>query len=210
MGVIDLVKYLVADRKIRRLLRTAPNRALADVADDAFVRVTGTVEPLDSRVLEAPLSGRICAYYSLVVLEPMRHGSLRRLREVATEQSAIPFLLKAGALRAVIDPAHARVSSGFDYKDARKLTECTDRQRDVLARHDLQFRFSLVGKPATFREAILAIDEPIVVFGAGTSEPQIPIGSDRGYRDGPPTRLRFTGTSRYPLVISDDPRSVGV
>lgn len=205
MGVIDLVSNLIADRKIRRLLRTAPHRSLEDLPENEFARVTGRVEPLDSRVLEAPLSGRICAYYSLVVLE--RH---RSVRELATEQQGIPFVLAAGTQHAVIDLDHARISSGYDHKrDVRELRELDDRQRAILGHHDLFVHHSFLNRELLFREAVLAVGEQIVIFGAGMREPapEVPEG-ERGYRDGLAMRLRFTGTRRFPLVISDDQRSL--
>lgn len=200
--MIKLVKYLVADRKIRRLLRTAPHRALADTGEDEFVRVTGTVEPYDARMLEAPLSGRICAYYSLVVLK--RRG-FAPAGALATEQEAMPFILQQGSQRAVIDPAHAQISSDYDYKENRMPIAFDSRQRSLLVRHG----HGMVIEELLFREATLAIGERIVVFGAATREPDPEASvSDGGYREARPTRLRFTGTARFPLVISDDPRSL--
>ena len=60
-----------------------------------------------------------------------------------------------------------------------------------------------------FREAILGIGERIALFGAGVREPDHDSSAgEHGYRDGAPTRFRFTGSARFPLVIRDDVRSL--
>lgn len=58
------------------------------------------------------------------------------------------------------------------------------------------------------REAILEADERITVMGAGVREADPDKPSTGLYRDGGHTRLRITGTAKYPLLISDDPRSL--
>jgi hypothetical protein len=46
----------------------------------------------------------------------------------------------------------------------------------------------------------------VAVFGGGVREPD-PDGVSMTYRDGAPTRLHLTGTAKFPLFVSDDPRS---
>ncbi len=212
MGLVDRISGWRADRKIRKLLRGAPERPLAEVEENAFVRITGTVQPHRGRVLEAPLSGRLCAYYSVVVHTRMRVvGSLvtgrvgrhdqRGFASVFDEQQQIPFELEAGGARAVIDPASAWISSGFDYK--------TDLGNERA--HAAFVRLGLVGSAdePRFLEAILEIGERIALYGAGVREPDTDdTGGERGYRDGGRFRLRFTGTDKFPLVIRDDLESL--
>jgi len=203
VGLIGLISSAFANRKIKRLLRHAPSATLATLVDSTFARVTGEVETFAGRALEAPLSGRLCAYYSIAVLERSRGTAT----EVASEQEGITFFLNDGSARGVIDPAHALISSGYDHKLDVPRALIDDRQRAVIARHPRARRTS--GDELLFREAILGIGERVVVYGAGVHEPDpdAPAG-EQGYRDGRATRLRFTGTARFPLVISDDPKSV--
>jgi hypothetical protein len=201
-GLLDLISGMLANRRVRRLLRAAPSAMLGELAENTFARVAGTVETFRSRALEAPLSGRLCAYYSIVVLERSRGDA----RELASEQEGIPFMLRAADAHAVIDPAHALISSGYDYKRDTPLAGATDPELALIGRHRIT-RWDI--DELLFREAILGIGERVVVYGAGMREPDpdAPIG-EQGYRDPRATRLRFTGTARYPLVISDDPKSV--
>jgi hypothetical protein len=208
VGLVELISSFRADRKIRKLLRNATERTLLDVRESTFVRVTGTVQPHRSRMVEAPLSGRMCAYYSLVIRAPIRSLSLRRNHHesymtVGEEDEGIPFELEVEGRRAVIDPTNAWITSSFDHKvylhddDVRAL--------------EIWQRRGLVGTSnyARFEEAVLAVGERIAVFGAAMREPDPDgIAGEQGYRDDGPTRLRFSDSERFPLVIRDDLRSL--
>jgi len=209
VGLVELISSFRADRKIRKLLRNASERTLPEVRESTFVRVTGTVQPHRSRVVEAPLSGRLCAYYSLVIRAPVRAWSVNSRRAhdryvtVGEEDEGIPFELEVDGLRAVIDPTNAWISSSFDHKV--HLHDGDERALEIWRRR------GLVGTSnyARFEEAVLAIGERIAVFGAAMREPDPDgIAGEQGYRDHGPTRLRFSGSERFPLVIRDDLRSL--
>jgi len=202
MGLLGLLGDMLADRKVRRLLRTAPAATLDALPENTFACVTGAVDTLDTRALEAPLSGRLCAYYSIVILARYRGTA----EELGSEQEGIPFMLRDGAASAIIDPAHAVISSGFDHKiDLPSSDVADERQRTLMLRHP---RTRWAPGELLFREAVLALGERIAVYGAAIREPIPDADGEQGYRDGGATRLRFTGTARFPLVLSDDPKSV--
>jgi hypothetical protein len=169
------------------------------------------VQPHRACVLEAPLSGRLCAYYSIEVLGRMRRPPSfgrrgdRQPDIVANEDEAVPFELEVDGRRAVIDPADAWISSGFDH---RRTGATNERERALCMRLGLD-RVSFDWAHLTFREAILGIGERIALFGAGIREPDHDgSAGEHGYREGAPTRFRFTGSARFPLVIRDDVRSL--
>jgi len=210
MGLGELIASFRADRKIRKLLRGARETTLARVPDDAFVRVIGTVQPHRSRVLEAPLSGRLCAYYSLVIRVvpyPRLRAGMSSWQTLRDEQEGVPFeLVDAAGDRAVIDPTDAWISSSFDHK--AKLD--TPRAAQIWERLARSF---VPPRDARIEEATIAIGEKICVFGAAVREPyrspmEAPSPGELGYRDDLPMRLRFSGTAKFPLVIRDDLRSL--
>src|SRR5215468_2635986 len=103
MGLLELFDRWRADRKVRKLLRGAPERSLAELSENSFAKLVGRVQPHRSRVLEAPLSGRLCAYYSIEVLGTMRRprafvrprdGEHNLRLVVASEDEAVPFELE--------------------------------------------------------------------------------------------------------------------
>jgi hypothetical protein len=210
MGVFDLVARWHADRKIRKLLRGAPERSLTELSEHHFAKLVGRVHPHRARVLEAPLSGRLCEYYSIEVLGPHRsqfyeRGGDRESNIVGNEEEAVPFELEVDGRRAVIDPTDAWISSAFDHRSTGTMDE---RARLLCMRLGLD-RVSSDWAQLTFREAILGIGERIALFGAGVREPDHhgSVG-EHGYRDDTPTRFRFSGSARFPLVIRDDVRSL--
>lgn len=198
----------LSDLRLRRRLRKVPAVQIADAPENAQVRLVGHVRPLAGRVLEAPLSGRRCVYYAVEVIE--RQAVFGRARSgplLAMEQDAIAFVLEDGSARAVVDPAHALVSAGTDRAQRSVAAfDATPPQRELLGRHGLIRRdwWGTVG--LSYREAILELGELVTVVGAGTRVHDPEARPTGAYRDGPELRLQLTGTARFPLTISDDPR----
>lgn len=196
---------LFADMRLRRRMRKAPRAELAALDESMFARVTGTVRPMRKRLLEAPLSGRLCVYYSITVIAAQGHDRTK----IGTEHDAMTFLLEDATARAVIDPDHAQISVGFDFMSESKAAfDAAPRQRAVLERLGLVRRDWFNTEHVQYREAIIEVDETIAVFGAGVREPDPDAAPTGMYRDSGPQRLRFTGTAKYPLLISDDPRAL--
>ena len=204
------MRRTLAMRRLRRDICAVPRRSLADVAEDAVVRVTGIARPLGP-VLEAPLSGRVCVCYAIVVYEWRRDGSVSQL---TTEEERVEFALDDELDdHAVIDPANATVSVAFDH-----TTEWFPRGISSPAAMALLERRGFTGR--TWKEpwsetrslecceAIVEVDERIAVVGTGIHEPDPRAPPAAGYRDGARAqRLRIAGSSRQRLVISDDPRT---
>nr|HEX4313895.1 hypothetical protein [Kofleriaceae bacterium] len=200
----QLVRNLVASRRLRRAFADAPRRTLAELGEDELACVTGRVRPVGP-MLEAPLSRRVCAYYTVVVMEV----SDGRRSQLASEQSGVAFALEHDGHRAIIDPAYARISAGFDHATrSRGAFDATPDQRSALDRLGLVRRDWFMTSSLEYREAILELDELIAVVGAAVREPDPDAEVSGLYREGGGTRLRLTGSARFPLLISDDPASI--
>jgi hypothetical protein len=204
MGLLEAFGDLYADYKIKKLIRKAPHHTLANYPEGSFACVIGKVAMYRGKVLTAPLSGRRCAYYSIVVRgherdEPTIWGARRTEDPVITlaeDSDGLPFELVVDGERAVIDPRNAWISSGFD-RTVRSLHDPDAAQ--VVA------RLGVVKPDVIVQEAVLAVDEQIAVYGAGVRELDPTAASgEAGYRDTMPLRLRFTGSAKFPLVIRDD------
>src|SRR5580692_1957543 len=156
MSLLDVLSTWRADRRIRKLLRDARSRPLDHLPEDEFVRVTGIVQPHHARVLEAPLSGRLCAYYSVVIRASGSARQRGRVHTVFEEDEAVTFELESGASRVIVDPTDAWISCAFD-RDA-DLGDA--RARALLERAGLRGR---VDRPR-FQEAILGVGERVAVF----------------------------------------------
>ena len=192
------------DRSVRRELLESPRVRLSELPEDMLGRVVGTVHPAGP-VLEAPLSKRLCVYYAFE-LQLWRGTGPTVIRD---EQQAVPFTLVDRGESALVDTESAKISSdfdrgvrvawkGLDYKDHRLLETWKVAPPER-------------GTAYYFREAAIELDDTICIYGAGTREFDTTDHGDGpgvAYRDGAKTRLHLTGSERFPLVISDDPRVV--
>lgn len=204
MGVGRAIQRVLQARRMNKRIRAARHTELSQVREGEIVRVTGIARPFGP-ALEAPLSLRACVYYGIVVHAWDRDGTVR---VIGHEDERLPFLLVDGDARAVIEPKIATVSSAYDHVTRWRPTERPpEAVTALLARLGLAQRLWMGTSVIELSEAVLELDEAIAVVGAAEREPDptaVPVG---GYRDGSlATRLRFAGSARDPLLLSDDPR----
>jgi len=193
----------IRDRAVRRELLTAPRVRLADLPEDMLGRVVGTVQAAGP-VLEAPLTKRLCVYYAFELQLWRGSAGPVALRD---EQQAVPFTLVDGGESARVDTQSAKISSDFD-RGVRVAWKGLD-YKDHRLLETWNVPLPERGTAYYFREAAIELDDTICIYGAGTREFDSRLGGDSpgvAYRDGAKTRLHLTGSERFPLVISDDPR----
>jgi hypothetical protein len=163
---------------------------VADVPDGKICRIDGIVGEYAS-TLRAPLSGRACVYYMVLVEESGRTW---------TEREGVAFGLEDASGRAVIDPSSARVALLLDHReDLKALRDATPQQDAVLLRHGYDVRGA---GDLIFYEAVIAVGERITVVGAGSRELDGASDRESGFRDPPATRLRVKGSDTEPLCIA--------
>jgi hypothetical protein len=197
--------YFSDDQTIRRQLRNAPMKRIAELGDDELGKLVGRARALDE-VLHAPVTGRPCVYFVATVEEYRPSGKSRYWRQIVKEECGVPFVLEDGSGRAIVDATAARIAIDFDGKSTSgTFDNPTDTERAFLARHGQTGEGWLFNKTLRYREAVIAEHETIAVLGAGTREPDPDAPPAGAYRGDVQTRLRLTSSPKYPLVISDDP-----
>src|SRR5262249_36836596 len=150
--------------------RRAPRRRLCDAPEATAVCVVGTVRPLARRLLEAPLTGRLCVYYAVRIDEIRPRGDLDR--ELGRAAESLPFALADGGELAIVDPAHAQIAAAWDHASSSAAAFDADaRQRALLADHGLIDRNWFNTAAVRYREAVIVEDERVAVLGAATREP---------------------------------------
>jgi hypothetical protein len=158
--------------------------------------VVATGEPL-----VAPLTGRVCVGYELIVTEYADEATTELIRDVRWAS----FALDDGTGRALIDLTvepvtltlgTIRTSSGFG-------DDATVGERAVLARHQHHpDHGGVMNRNLTYRERAIVVGELISVRGVGVREADpSPVAATLG-RGAPPTRLRLVSTGAIPLTIS--------
>jgi hypothetical protein len=192
-----------ARRRARRTERALAARQRTWISEaHGPVRVTGRIHR-DAKLLEAPLSGRSCVVYELVVDELSSAASSFGERLLDLRQ-ACPFLLKDDSGTARIDPAgpgfvaliHDRVGvTGGIYPGkhlalSRVLESCGLLPMTWFGRW----------RPLRYAEGVLEPGELVTVGGNGARE--IDPGGDRPSVRSPPERLVIRGSEAEPLLIT--------
>jgi len=185
--------------KIKRALRNAARWPIGELPENTHGRVVGRARAVDQTLL-SPLSGRSCVYYELQVLDTDGKAKVTLLREA----KGVPFLIEDDTGRALIDPRDAEITLDFDHETKSGHGDNATRVEEaLLARHGQRTKGWLFNKVLVYRESVIEVGELVAVLGSGVREAD-PDGEPGAlYRGAPPTRLRLTSSTRFPLVISD-------
>ena len=90
--------------RVKRAILDVPTSNVRSAAQ-GYAEIQGTVEPLDDRTLEGPLTRAPCVWYSYAVTE--RRKKRGDERNIDARTAALPFLLNDGTGTCLIEPAEA-------------------------------------------------------------------------------------------------------
>ncbi len=191
--------------RLKRALRQTPRHAIADFPENTTGKVVGQLSYLGD-ALSAPLTGRACAYFEAFVEESQKHGKNSRWVTIIHEIKGSPFALSDESGRAIVDPSGSDVVVTIDVQTSSgTFDDATAQENAFLAQYGQRSQGAYFNRPLRYREGILAAGEKVAVMGMGMREPDPDVANaSGGYRDAPAMRLRLGGSSKHPLVISDD------
>lgn len=190
-------------RRIRRQFRTTRRWPIGEIPEDTLGTLRGRVDVFEDGWLEAPLSGRRCVYYSVVVDEHLGMYGRGALTTIARFTDSVPFVIAEDGSRAVIDLAQAVVSAALDVEETCSPADgATARQRALLDHIRTDWFRSTV---LTLREGVLELGEEVHLLGTGVREPDPDRPPASAYRGDAPTRLRLGGAT---LIVTDDLESI--
>ncbi|MBX3274002.1 MAG: hypothetical protein KF729_27300 [Sandaracinaceae bacterium] len=201
-----LAWYFSADQRLKRRMRATPQRAIADVVEGERVRIVGRVR--GDATIAAPLSGRPCVYYRVVVEEQRRRGKSSYWATLVDEERGVEFLVEDGAGVARVPVGHvqavlegdARGNSGF-------LRDPTPELEAFLAARGHATTGWVFNKTIRYREGVAEPGERVAVVGTGRWErdPEASAKAGEGYREATmPKRLVLEAPSDGPLLLSDE------
>ncbi|MBK9033024.1 MAG: hypothetical protein IPL61_17440 [Myxococcales bacterium] len=185
-------------RRARRLARTVTRATIATAAEGGSVRVVGAVVATHA-TLTAPMTGRRCAGYEVEIA--LYVGGRAPWSLVALERRSSDLVIADATGVAIVELAGAVI----DDEVSLRIGHAGAATPDMLA------LCARVDAPPPgrgrlrYQERALEVGAEVAVIGRAVREPD-PDGHHRvtGYREGPPTRLRFTGTAARPLRVTDD------
>jgi len=187
-------------RRIERALAAQPRSWIGEARGP--VRVTGRIQR-DGELLEAPLSGRACVLYEVVVDAVVNQGGTGQWRRYLDLRGARPFLLADESGTARIDTSgpydlalvhdRAGMTSGEYPGEHRALSV-------LLESLDLK-PTNWLGRwrPIHYAEAVL--EQGALVSVGGNSVRELDQSGDSAGPRSPPERVVLRGTEAQPLLI---------
>jgi len=164
---------------------------IGELPDGEVGRIMGTVRA-HARTLTAPLSGRACVYYMVLVEQA---GAINMML-----RDGVALALEDTSGRAIIEPAAASVAVLLDHREqARSLHEATSSQDAVLARNGYDIRGA---GELVFYEAVVEVGERVTVVGAGLREPTGVSSQETDFRTPPPLQLHIASSNAAQLSIA--------
>lgn len=189
---------------MKRLLRDAKKYEIAAFPKGAAAKIVGSVHLGDTK-LEAPLSGRVCAYYRVTVSEEHPDSARGGWQTLIEEEDSVNFEVTDETGRAFIAIAAARFVSNNDRTLVNGAFDpLSERERVFLEQRSELAALLKSGKKLRYLEAAIEPGEKVSVFGTASHEVD-PKAARVGFREAPAMRLRIGGSPRKPIVISDIP-----
>ena len=199
--------YFSEAQKIKRALRDAEQVPIASYPHGGIKRVVGVLS-LDGEPLAAPLSGRRCAAWEVVVEEQRSSGKSTSWYTIVREVQAVPFMLDDDTGRAHVDPSGAQIVVTADRRSrSGTFDDPTPEERAFLDRHGEEAEGWVFNRTLRYREGVLEPDERVAVLGQGAvSYDDVPEAQHQGgYRQPAASkRLDIRAAGGHPLYISDD------
>jgi hypothetical protein len=203
--VVGFGWYFSPANRVKRELKSTRRFSLRELPEGTRARVVGQARPFQY-TLEGPLTGRPCVYFVATVEQHHTTGRSSYWRTVIREEKGVPFLLDDSTGHALVDPVSAKVALDVDGRgDSGTFDAPNAREQAFLDRHGTSGQGWVFNKRLRYREAVIELGETVAVLGEGVREPDPNAAPEAAYRGDAPTRVRMTSSSRFPLLISDNP-----
>lgn len=188
--------------KVRRAARRAPASTLADALEGVVTRFTVTTQT--DAPLIAPLSGKRCVYYAAWIDVNQGTSATPKYYTAGTvETRSVPFVITDGTGEAdVVDGPFALDHRPTFHSSSKAKFDATFEQRSLYGRTVTEEPIWFGVTELVYREMAIVVGAPFYFVGAGTREAD-PAAQTGGYRDSTATRLRFAGSERHKLIITD-------
>jgi hypothetical protein len=203
-------RWLAEDQRARRAMKAVPRRRVAEVIEGEKARVVGRVEV--ERTVTAPLSGRPCAYWRVVVEERRSSGDNHYSWEtIIDEHGGVDFFLRDGEDEALVKTSCVQAVLNEDGRFWSGSSDDADPQVEASLEAFVATRFSrlffMFPKRLRYREGVVEPGELVAAVGVGRWEhtPDEQARAGVGYREARlPERLVLDAPAEGPLLLSDE------
>jgi hypothetical protein len=211
VNISEIIDYLLLSWAGKLAPASSPARpARIRDARDGTVRIRGNVRPSGGHLLRAPVTGRRCVGFHLIVYEwrPLRSQD-RRYDVLLDLEEACPFFVADGSAEAFVDtsaPMDLDLQSERRALSRRRNAEL-DALIQLLSSRGISTENALgIPRLISYEEGILAENHRVSVTGIGLHEVSLD-GESSGPRE-PPQRLTLRGTAAAPLLVSNTPAAL--
>jgi hypothetical protein len=192
------------ERRLKRKLREAPYRSIRHLPDQTWARFIGKADPIADPLI-APLTGRACAFWRVVVEEMHGRNSWKGVlaremgKDFAIRDDSGTLLVRVAGAKLAVE-RDGRFSSGFMHDATPELTR-------FLVENDQKPEGWIFNRTLRYYEAVIEPGETVAVAGVAHAEPDPdPDGqSVAGYRETAMRMVLQSGGPNAPVLITDDP-----
>lgn len=204
-AIVIISLYYNKKAIIKRKLKKAVGKKISDFISGDIAKVVGKVE-FAGEPLIAPLSGRRCAHYYVLVEQQVSSGKSSHWDKIIEEDVAGKFVIRDGRYYAHVNYQNVKsylvedkqFSSGFRNDATPEL------ERYLNAHGQKSEGYFGWNKTIRYKEGVLEEGELIAVVGRGewktADQVQLPDTYDRV--------LEISATEKEPVYLSDDPETV--
>ncbi|MCG8581735.1 MAG: hypothetical protein MI866_17555 [Bacteroidales bacterium] len=200
--IIFFASFYTNKAVVKRKLKKAERKHLSEFRDGETARVVGTIE-CSNTPLTAPLSGRKCAHYYIIVEQERSSGKSSSWHTLIEEEVMGDFVIRDGENRAFINGNNVKsyivqdrkFRSGF-LNDATQNLERYLNKKGYESENMLGFN-----KTLRYKEGVLEEGEEVAVYGKGSWKSAESLKLPEAYG----RVLEISSTPEEPIYLSDDP-----
>jgi hypothetical protein len=167
LGIYIYKFYFSSKARLSRKIKNTPAKPIREVLDGEVIKIVGCVY-YAAATIAAPLSGRKCSYYKVLVEEEKGSGITHGWYRFAEDQKVSLLLVKDGNNYALIDEKYLLSSLVEDKKYySGFLNDASDNLKNFLKQKGKESTSALMGfnRNLRYKEGILEEGERIAVIG---------------------------------------------
>ncbi|MCP4134581.1 MAG: hypothetical protein GY754_26645 [bacterium] len=148
------------------LLNNTPTTAVENLSS-GFFESKGTLQPLDDRKLESPLSNAQCLYYRFLAEEKIESGKSSRWVSIIEDEQWLPLALDDGTGKVELDLQRPEFHLKIDHRTTSgTFNEPSDKLKDLMkSKYNTDTEGWFFNKELRYEEKILREGDPVYAIG---------------------------------------------
>ena len=209
IGALGYQYFFSKTARTKRAIKRQEQVPIGEASEGVPIRIVGSLS-YAGQPLDAPLTGRPCAAWHVLVEEYKGSGGARRgnWATVVEDWDSRPFIVEDGTGKAFVKAEAADLALVQDaHFRSGTFDDAHERLEAFLNDHGEASTGAVFNRTLRYREGVLAAGETVAVMGIGRLEMD-PDGDQAGagYRTAP-QRLVVDGLEDGRLLVSDDPKT---